>query len=222
MANVFIITKEIETGKKLQAELAKKGLESSLATVKEKVLERALRESPQVIVLEMNGSANQTVLRDLTHGGKIRNKVPILALINAQSLAQPADYLGVDDFVFWPYDAEELAFRVKRLLERNLKEDEIIRAGDLMIDMANCEVRVEGKIVELTFKEYELLKFLIKDRGRVFTREALLNKVWGYDYFGGDRTVDVHVRRLRSKIEPSGQTFIETVRNIGYRFKKIK
>src|ERR1035437_4045023 len=121
MANVFIITKEIETGKKLQAELAKKGLESYLATVKEKVLERALRESPQVIVLEMNGSANQTVLRDLTHGGKIRNKVPILALINAQSLAQPADYLGVDDFVFWPYDAEELAFRVKRLLERNLK-----------------------------------------------------------------------------------------------------
>ena len=96
----------------------------------------------------------------------------------------------------------------------------MIRAGDLVIDLANCEVRVEGKIVELTFKEYELLKFLAKDRGRVFTREALLNKVWGYDYFGGDRTVDVHVRRLRSKIELSGQTFIETVRNIGYRFKK--
>ncbi len=75
-------------------------------------------------------------------------------------------------------------------------------------------------MVELTFKEYELLKFLARDRGRVFTREALLNKVWGYDYFGGDRTVDVHVRRLRSKIELSGQTFIETVRNIGYRFKK--
>ncbi len=74
----------------------------------------------------------------------------------------------------------------------------------------------------MTFKEYELLKFLAKDQGRVFTRETLLNKVWGYDYFGGDRTVDVHVRRLRSKIELSGQTFIETVRNIGYRFKKSK
>ena len=92
----------------------------------------------------------------------------------------------------------------------------------LVIDLANCEVRVGGKIVELTFKEYELLKFLARDRGRVFSREALLNKVWGYDYFGGDRTVDVHVRRLRSKIEISGQTFIETVRNIGYRFKKGK
>jgi len=77
-----------------------------------------------------------------------------------------------------------------------------------------------GRIVELTFKEYELLKFLMNDRGRVFTREALLNKVWGYDYFGGDRTVDVHVRRLRSKIELSDIEYIETVRNIGYRFTR--
>jgi len=222
MAKILIITQEIETGKKLQAELTQKGLDSSVATVKEKVLDRALRESLELIVLELNGSLNQTILRDLTHSGKIKNKVPIVALVNGESLAQPVDYLGVDDFVFWPYDSGELAFRARRLLEKNLKEDEIIRAGDLMIDMANCEVRVEGKIVELTFKEYELLKFLIKDRGRVFSREALLNKVWGYDYFGGDRTVDVHVRRLRSKIEPSGQVFIETVRNIGYRFKKIK
>ena len=76
------------------------------------------------------------------------------------------------------------------------------------------------KVVELTFKEYELLKFLASNRGRVYTREALLNKVWGYDYYGGDRTVDVHVRRLRSKIEDSKRTFIETVRNIGYRFIK--
>jgi DNA-binding response OmpR family regulator len=101
-----------------------------------------------------------------------------------------------------------------------VQTEETIQCGDLVIDLANCEVRVGGKVVELTFKEYELLKFLAKDRGRVFTREALLHKVWGYDYFGGDRTVDVHVRRLRSKIEDSGQTFIETVRNIGYRFTK--
>jgi two-component system alkaline phosphatase synthesis response regulator PhoP len=222
MANLLIITEEIETGKRLQPQLAQKGLESSLATFKEKVLDRALRESPELIILELNGAATQAILRDLTHSGKIKNKVPIVALVTTDAISQPSDYLGVDDFVFLPYNPEELAFRVRRLLDKNLKENEIIRAGDLMIDMANCEVRVEGKIVELTFKEYELLKFLIKDRGRVFTREALLNKVWGYDYFGGDRTVDVHVRRLRSKIEPSGQVFIETVRNIGYRFKKIK
>ena len=91
--------------------------------------------------------------------------------------------------------------------------------GDLKIDQARCEVSVGEKLVSLTFKEYELLKFLVTNRGRVFTRESLLDKVWGFDYFGGDRTVDVHVRRLRSKIEDAEHSFIETVRGIGYRFK---
>ncbi len=220
MPNVFIVTREGETARKLQAKLADRGLTSSFATVNDKVIDRIIREPPELIMLEMNGFASQTVLHELTHSGKIKSKVPIVALVNSENLTQLADYLGVDDFIFWPYDDKELAFRTKRLLQRNVKEDELIRAGDLNIDLANCEVRVEGKVVELTFKEYELLKFLAKEPGRVFTREALLNKVWGYDYFGGDRTVDVHVRRLRSKIELSGQIFIETVRNIGYRFKK--
>ena len=222
MPSVFIIAKEIETGKKLQLELSNRGLAGSIATVKDKVIERIVRESPELIIVEMNGHPGQTVLHELTHSGKIKSKVPIMALLTVESLTRPSDYQGVDDFLLWPYDERELAFRANRLLQRNTKEDELIRAGDLVIDLANCEVRVEGKVVELTFKEYELLKFLAKDRGRVFTREALLNKVWGYDYFGGDRTVDVHIRRLRSKIELSGQTFIETVRNIGYRFKKDK
>jgi len=220
MPNIFIITKEIEMAKKLQSKLAERGLTSSFASTRDKVIERIVRESPELILVEMNGQASQTILHELTHGGKIKSKVPIMALVNPEGLNQPADYLGIDDFSFWPYDDRELSFRIKRLLQKNIKEDEIIRAGDLTIDLANCEVRVEGKVMELTFKEYELLKFLAKEPGRVFTREALLNKVWGYDYFGGDRTVDVHVRRLRSKIELSGQTFIETVRNIGYRFKK--
>ena len=79
---------------------------------------------------------------------------------------------------------------------------------------------MDDRVVELTFKEFELLKLMASNRGRVFTRDALLDKIWGYDYFGGDRTVDVHIRRLRSKIEEFGHTFIETVRNIGYRFRK--
>jgi two-component system alkaline phosphatase synthesis response regulator PhoP len=74
-------------------------------------------------------------------------------------------------------------------------------------------------VVEFTFREYELLRFLAANEGRVFTRDTLLDRVWGYDYYGGDRTVDVHIRRLRSKIEDAGHTFIETVRNIGYRFR---
>ncbi|MCH7809773.1 MAG: winged helix-turn-helix transcriptional regulator [Chloroflexi bacterium] len=87
------------------------------------------------------------------------------------------------------------------------------------MDLANYTVHIAGRPVELTFKEYELLRFLAVNRHRVFSREALLNNVWGYDFYGGARTVDVHIRRLRSKIEDRHTTFIETVRNVGYRFR---
>jgi two-component system alkaline phosphatase synthesis response regulator PhoP len=156
----------------------------------------------------------------LKTGSKVRRSTPVIAIVTGESLGQSGDYSAADDFIVRPYDNRELIARARRLFQKNTSEDEVMRAGDLEVDLARCEVRVQGRIVELTFKEYELLKFLLKDRGRVFTREALLNKVWGYDYFGGDRTVDVHIRRLRSKIELSGQTFVETVRNIGYRFTK--
>jgi DNA-binding response OmpR family regulator len=94
----------------------------------------------------------------------------------------------------------------------------VLRCGALLIDLANYKVMLDGRPIELTFKEYELLRFLASNRDKVFTREALLNRVWGYDYFGGARTVDVHIRRLRSKIEDRGHAFIETIRNVGYRF----
>jgi DNA-binding response OmpR family regulator len=89
------------------------------------------------------------------------------------------------------------------------------------MDLANYTVHIAGRPVELTFKEYELLRFLAVNRDRVFSREALLNNVWGYDFYGGARTVDVHIRRLRSKIEEGHLTFIETVRNVGYRFRSM-
>jgi DNA-binding response OmpR family regulator len=222
MSSVLLITKENETARKLQAELSKSGFTCLTANLKEKVIERITREGPELVLLEMDGPASQTIIRDILDGKRIKRKVLVMALMTLETLARPADYAGLDDFVVLPYNPRELIARARRVLQANTQEDEILRCGDLEINLADCEVRVEGKIVELTFKEYELLKFLAQDRGRVFTREALLNKVWGYDYFGGDRTVDVHVRRLRSKIELSGQTFIETVRNIGYRFKKEK
>jgi len=100
-----------------------------------------------------------------------------------------------------------------------LDSKDTIRWGDLVIDLANYEVWVGGHRTNLTFKEYALLRFLATHRGRVFTREALLSRVWGYNYFGGTRTVDVHIRRLRSKIEDASHSFIETVRGVGYRFK---
>ncbi|MBI2853145.1 MAG: response regulator transcription factor [Chloroflexi bacterium] len=120
-----------------------------------------------------------------------------------------------------PGRTEELDLRVQRLLGKRARtgESDQVKSGDLVIDVAKCEVTVDNRPIMLTFKEYQLLKFLASSPGRVFTRETLLNKVWGYEYYGGDRTVDVHIKRLRSKIEDANHSFIETVRNIGYRFR---
>jgi DNA-binding response OmpR family regulator len=151
---------------------------------------------------------------------KEESHLPVIALVARERLDDIGGHYDVDDFFSSDGDVRELALRVKRLLHRAKTADgsELIMSGGLVIDLAKCEVSVGGRVVELTFKEYELLKCLASNKGRVYTRETLLNKVWGYDYYGGDRTVDVHIRRLRSKIEDAKHTFIETVRNIGYRF----
>ena len=116
-----------------------------------------------------------------------------------------------------------MGVRLRRLLERRQKtrndSDGVIRGGSLTIDVNRYDVFVDDRQVLLTFKEYELLKLLVSNPGRVFGREALLEQVWGYEYFGGTRTVDVHIRRLRSKIEDASHTFIDTVWNVGYRFR---
>ncbi|MFD5459097.1 winged helix-turn-helix domain-containing protein, partial [Streptomyces olivaceus] len=93
-----------------------------------------------------------------------------------------------------------------------------IRNGDLSVDEATYSAKLKGRVLDLTFKEFELIKYLAQHPGRVFTRAQLLQEVWGYDYFGGTRTVDVHVRRLRAKLGPEHESLIGTVRNVGYRF----
>jgi DNA-binding response OmpR family regulator len=94
----------------------------------------------------------------------------------------------------------------------------VIRSGEVTVDEASYTAKIGGRHLDLTFKEFELLKYLVQHPGRVFTRDQLLQEVWGYDYFGGTRTVDVHVRRLRAKLGPDNETLIGTVRNVGYRF----
>ena len=153
---------------------------------------------------------------------KIKSAVhlPVIVLMPTGILDGVDSDFQLDDFIVRPFNLSELVVRIRRILNRtnNDGNQDSVRGGDLMIDVAKCEVSVNGRLVVLTFKEYELLKFLMRHKGKVFTREALLNEVWGYDYYGGDRTVDVHIRRLRSKIEDANHTFIDTVRNIGYKF----
>ena len=134
------------------------------------------------------------------------------------------------DFIVSPPDPDELVIRAHRALTAGAggdadDESHIIRggrAGVLQIDTSSYEVTIKGERVGLRFKEYELLKLLAENPGRVFSRDALLNQIWGYEYFGGTRTVDVHIRRLRSKIGDAEHNFIETIWNVGYRFREAR
>ncbi len=127
------------------------------------------------------------------------------------------------ELCFPPFTAEEVEVRIAAALQRagGPKSANRVDAGELSIDMERYEVTVSGRRVDLTYKEYELLKVLASNPGRVFSREALLKEVWDYDYFGGTRTVDVHVRRVRAKTNDARHRFIETVRNVGYRFRTV-
>jgi DNA-binding response OmpR family regulator len=219
MTSILIIAPEGEGIEGLRSGLARMGFACSIADNKEKAVKQVVEKSPTLVLVAMNSHPAQ--MRELCQRLKLERQPPIIALASKETL-NSLDVELVDDFVIRPYDVEELALRVKRLLRgtKSVDTSEVIKCGDLVIDQARCETSVRGRLVVLTFREYELLCFLAKSRGRVFSREALLNKVWGYDYYGGDRTVDVHIRRLRSKIEDAEHTFIETVRNIGYRLRQ--
>lgn len=132
--------------------------------------------------------------------------------------------LGADDYITKPFSVRELLARIKVVLRRSAKEEtaEVVSIGDLSIYMDKHEVIKNGNKLELTLKEFELLKLLITNKGRVLTRDFLLDNIWGYEYYGETRTVDVHVRHLRQKIEDndSSPVYIETVRGIGYKFKE--
>lgn len=144
----------------------------------------------------------------------------LFLLTITEDIASEIDLTGIDDLLIPPYTPGELLARLRLVLWRtkNINGDRVVKIGELLIDLGNYEVTIDGIPTEMTFKEYELLKFLATHRGRVFTREALLNHVWGYDYYGGTRTVDVHIRRIRAKLGDLADDLIETVRNVGYRF----
>jgi two-component system alkaline phosphatase synthesis response regulator PhoP len=185
-----------------------------------RVLEDARSETPAVLLFNLLGRTDVPAVRNLLRSADMPHGVASLAVIRSDQLGTFDFSIGFDDFVVYPALAEEVAARVRRAiwLKSGVEGDNTLRAGDLHIDLSNYKAYVAGRPIDLTYKEFELLRFLATNRDKVFTREALLNRVWGYDFYGGARTVDVHIRRLRSKIEDRGHTFIETVRNVGYRF----
>ncbi|GAA4853793.1 winged helix-turn-helix transcriptional regulator [Saccharopolyspora rosea] len=148
--------------------------------------------------------------------------VPVVAVLNEGGLVTVNAEWGVDDILLPTAGPAELDARLRLLVSRrgsaSAAGDGSLAVGDLVIEEATYTARLKGRALELTYKEFELLKFLAQHAGRVFTRAQLLQEVWGYDFFGGTRTVDVHVRRLRAKLGPEHDSMIGTVRNVGYKF----
>jgi DNA-binding response OmpR family regulator len=147
---------------------------------------------------------------------------PLVAVVTEGGLAGLTSEWGIDDVILDSAGPAEVEARLRLARGRNAEsaeeDDGPITAGSLVIDESTYSVRLRGRLLDLTYKEFELLKYLAQHPGRVFTRSQLLQEVWGYDYFGGTRTVDVHVRRLRAKLGTDYEVLIGTVRNVGYRF----
>jgi DNA-binding response OmpR family regulator len=152
---------------------------------------------------------------------------PLLVVVTEGGLAALTAEWGADDVLLNTAGPAEVEARLRVAIGRRAvrmadAEPDEITSGDLTIDEATYSARLRGRLLDLTFKEFELLKFLAQHPGRVFTRAQLLQEVWGYDYFGGTRTVDVHVRRLRAKLGAEHEALIGTVRNVGYRFVPLR
>ena len=176
--------------------------------------DRVIRDA-DLLVVEL-GDQPMRRIREL---GRIQDDIglPVLAVIQADQLALIEGASGITDFAVEPLDPVEVRLRVTRLASEETP-DELIVFKDLELNPLTYQAMLSGEPLDLTFMEYELLRFLADNPIRVWSRAQLLSKVWGYDYYGGARTVDVHVRRLRSKLGEERASWITTVRSVGYRF----
>ncbi|MEZ5210993.1 winged-helix domain-containing protein [Gordonia sp. (in: high G+C Gram-positive bacteria)] len=176
-----------------------------------------LGDAEVIVVDARRDLAGARALCRLLQGGRAR----LAAVLTEGGLVAITADWGIDDFLLPETGPAELDARLRLLVARgaggDTEPDDRVTLGELVIDEATYTARLRGKPIDLTYKEFELLKFLAQNAGRVFTRAQLLHEVWGYDFFGGTRTVDVHVRRLRAKLGSDHEALIGTVRNVGYK-----
>jgi DNA-binding response OmpR family regulator len=186
----------------------------------------ALLEAPHHDLLMVDGRRELAHARDLCRLIRTTGSdQPVVLVVTEGGLSVVQADWGMDEVLLDTSGPAEIDARIRVSIGRQARNNEgpdedahIIRSGEVVVDEATYTAKISGRTLDLTFKEFELLKFLAQHPGRVFSREQLLQEVWGYDYFGGTRTVDVHVRRLRAKLGPENETLIGTVRNVGYRF----
>lgn len=221
MLRVLLVSDDLTRKKPLKSGLVDAGCTVLSAASADVLREDFAPQKIDVVLLDLERCATEH--GKLCHAVKREpalKDLPTVLLLTEDQLGRVDFGLGMDDYLTLPVTPKRLAERLKFLmwkLNRVELKNGLSQRG-LAIDFERYEVHVKGELVDLTYKEFELLKFLAMNPGKVFTRDILLNKVWGYDFYGGTRTVDVHVRRLRSKIETRGAVYIETVRNVGYKF----
>ena len=190
----------------------------------EEALKRCEVERPSLVLLDimLPGIDGLEVCRRLK-GDRMTSNIPIIMLT---ARGDEVDKilgleLGADDYITKPFSVRELGARVKSLLRRvapqQESEPQTLRSGDIMIDITNYEAFKGGEKLSLTLKEFELLKVLVLSRGKVLTRDFLLDRIWGYEFYGETRTVDVHIRHIRQKLGDDAH-YIETIRGVGYKF----
>ena len=221
MGTVLLLTKSLQASADVLPGLA-------LLTHQVRILSAegsALLEAPDHDLLMVDGRRELAHARDLCRLIRTTGSdQPVILIVTEGGLAVVAADWAMDDVILETAGPAEIDGRIRIAIgklsqrDQNDAEAHIIRSGDVTVDEATYTAKLGGRVLDLTFKEFELLKYLAQHPGRVFTRDQLLQEVWGYDYFGGTRTVDVHVRRLRAKLGTENEALIGTVRNVGYRF----
>ncbi|KFF58763.1 XRE family transcriptional regulator [Cryobacterium sp. MLB-32] len=226
MTRILLVEDESALSEPLSFLLEREGYEITVAEDGPGAIAEFDRNGTDLILLDLMlpGIPGTEVCREI----RVRSTVPIIMVTAKDSEVDIVVglELGADDYVTKPYSTRELLARIRAVMRRHTELDEdndegVLEAGTVRMDIERHTVAVSGEVVNMPLKEFELLEFLLRNAGRVLTRGQLIDRVWGTDYFGDTKTLDVHIKRIRSRIEktPSDPTMLVTVRGLGYRFE---
>jgi two-component system response regulator RegX3 len=225
MTKILVVEDEASFSDALAYLLGREGFEVTVSDNGAAALDEFDRHGADLVLLDLMlpGLPGTEVCRQL----RTKSNVPVIMLTAKDSEVDKVVglELGADDYVTKPYSSRELVARIRAVLRRGGEDeipvDGILAHGPVRIDIERHIVTINGEITQLPLKEFELLEFLMRNSGRVLTRSQLIDRIWGSDYFGDTKTLDVHIKRLRSKIEPdpANPIFIQTVRGLGYKFE---
>jgi phosphate regulon transcriptional regulator PhoB len=223
MSKILIVEDDPDIRELLRFNLEKAGYTLFLAEDGEKALTLARKHSPDIILLDLMlpGVDGLEVCRTLKKDPELQRLPVIMVTAKGEEMDRVVGLeLGADDYVVKPFSLREVVLRIRNILDRREKQEapSLLKADPLVLDLDAHTARLDDQLLELTATEYRLLTHLLRHRGRVQTREMLLDRVWGYSFEGYARTIDTHIRRVRKKMGEA-QNLIETVRGVGYRFQ---